>query len=266
MKKRILGITLAICMMIFCVPMGVFAESAADVWDGTADTSWYTSAPDASEYHISMAEQLAGLAQLVNAGDTTFSGKTIYLDSDLDLGGYEWVSIATGSNQGRYFAGTFDGQYHEITNLFSRNDGSSDFRSGLFGVVSDGGVLKNLYVTNADIVANDNSLLAGILADWVNGGTVQNCYTSGTIVNAVGDKFVGGLVGQCTWVTQILGCASDANVISKLTDDPDAGSDVAGGLIGQWEKSGTGSLIADWRICFLRVHGCCGWRHSWCKF
>lgn len=34
MKKRILGIALAICMMIFCVPMGVFAESAADVWDG----------------------------------------------------------------------------------------------------------------------------------------------------------------------------------------------------------------------------------------
>lgn len=25
MKKRILGIALAICMMIFCVPMGVFA-------------------------------------------------------------------------------------------------------------------------------------------------------------------------------------------------------------------------------------------------
>lgn len=28
MKKRILGIALAICMMIFCVPMGVFADSA----------------------------------------------------------------------------------------------------------------------------------------------------------------------------------------------------------------------------------------------
>lgn len=77
MKKRILGIALAICMMIFCVPMGVFAESAADVWDGSADTSWYTSAPDASEYHISTAEQLAGLAQLVNAdpGTTNFAGK-----------------------------------------------------------------------------------------------------------------------------------------------------------------------------------------------
>lgn len=77
MKKRILGIALAICMMIFCVPMGVFAESAADVWDGSADTSWYTSAPDASEYHISTAEQLAGLAQLVNdkATPVLFGGK-----------------------------------------------------------------------------------------------------------------------------------------------------------------------------------------------
>lgn len=36
-------------------------------------------------------------------------------------------------------------------------------------------------VTNADIVSNDCSLLAGILADWVNGGIVENCYTSGKL-------------------------------------------------------------------------------------
>lgn len=29
MKKRILGIALAICMMIFCVPMGVFAAESS---------------------------------------------------------------------------------------------------------------------------------------------------------------------------------------------------------------------------------------------
>ena len=37
-------------MMIFCVPMGVFAESAADVWDGSADTSWYVGHETDTEY------------------------------------------------------------------------------------------------------------------------------------------------------------------------------------------------------------------------
>jgi hypothetical protein len=41
----------------------------------------------------------------------------------------------------------------------------NDFRNGLFGIVSDGGTIKNLFVLDADIVSNDDSLLAGILAD-----------------------------------------------------------------------------------------------------
>ena len=245
MKKRILGIALAICMMIFCVPMGVFAESAADVWDGTADTSWYTSAPDASEYHISTAEQLAGLAQLVNdkATPVLFGGKTIYLDNDLDLSGTQWTPIGNGDNFVRHFAGTFDGQYHKIMNLYHHSTGDELIRNGLFGVVSDGGTLKNLLVIDADIASNDGSLLAGILADWVNGGTVENCYTSGRIENNVGDKMVGGLIGQCTWSTQVKGCASDATVISTESDEDHV--DTVGGLIGQWENSADSSSITD---------------------
>ena len=245
MKKRILGIALAICMMIFCVPMGVFAESAADVWDGSADTSWYTSAPDASEYHISTAEQLAGLAQLVNdkATPVLFGGKTIYLDNDLDLSGSQWTPIGNGDNFVRHFAGTFDGQHHKIMNLYHHYTGDELVRNGLFGVVSDGGTLKNLLVIDADIDSNDGSLIAGILADWVNGGTVENCYTSGKIENNVGSKFVGGLIGQCTWSTQVKGCGSDAKVISTESNEDDV--DTVGGLIGQWENSADSSSITD---------------------
>ena len=211
----------------------------------TADTSWYTSAPDASEYHISTAEQLAGLAQLVNdkATPVLFGGKTIYLDNDLDLSGSQWTPIGDGSNQGRFFAGTFNGQHHKIMNLYHHSTGDELIRNGLFGVVSDGGTLKNLLVIDADIASNDGSLLAGILADWVNGGTVENCYTSGKIENNVGDKMVGGLIGQCTWSTQVKGCASDATVISTESDEDHV--DTVGGLIGQWENSADSSSITD---------------------
>ena len=226
--------------------MAAFAEgTSVDNWDGTADTSWYTDHKTDTEYHFTTAEQLAGLAQLVNdkTASVSFEGKTIYLDNDLDLSGSQWTPIGNGDNFVRHFAGTFDGQHHKIMNLYHHSTGDELIRNGLFGVVSDGGTLKNLLVIDADIASNDGSLLAGILADWVNGGTVENCYTSGKIENNVGDKFVGGLIGQCTWSTQVKGCASDATVISTESDEDHV--DTVGGLIGQWENSADSSSITD---------------------
>ena len=246
MKKKLLSLLLALCFVMALVPMTAFAEgTSVDNWDGTADTSWYTDHKTDTEYHFTTAEQLAGLAQLVNdkTASVSFEGKTIYLDNDLDLSGSQWTPIGDGSNHERFFAGTFDGQHHKIMNLYHHYTGDELVRNGLFGVVSDGGTLKNLLVIDADIASNDGSLLAGILADWVNGGTVENCYTSGKIENNVGDKMVGGLIGQCTWSTQVKGCGSDAAVVS--TEDSFEHADTVGGLIGQWENSADSSSITD---------------------
>ena len=245
MKKRIGSLLLILALCFTLLPTAAFAEDSTDAWDGTADISWYTDHETDTEYRFTTAEQLAGLAQLVNdkTASVSFEGKTIYLDKDLDLSGSQWTPIGDGSNQGRFFAGTFNGQHHKIMNLYHHSTGDELIRNGLFGVVSDGGTLKNLLVIDADIASNDGSLLAGILADWVNGGTVENCYTSGKIENNVGDKMVGGLIGQCTWSTQVKGCASDATVISTESDENHV--DTVGGLIGQWENSADSSSITD---------------------
>ena len=252
MKKKIVSMALVLALCLSLLPVTAFAEgedeasaTTVDTWDGRVDTSWYIGHETDTEYHITTAEQLAGLAQLVNdkTASVSFKGKTIYLDNDLDLSGYQWTPIGNGSNFGRYFAGTFDGQYHKIMNLHHHSTGDELIRNGLFGVVSDGGTLKDLLVTDADVASNDGSLLAGILADWVDGGTVENCYTSGRIENNVGDKMVGGLIGQCTWSTQVKGCGSDATVISTESDEDHV--DTVGGLIGQWENSADSSSITD---------------------
>ena len=245
MKKRIGSLLLILALCFTLLPTAALAADSTDAWDGTADTSWYTDHETDTEYHFTTAEQLAGLAQLVNdkTASVSFEGKTIYLDNDLDLSGSQWTPIGNGSNFVRYFAGTFDGQHHKIMNLYHHYTGDEVIRNGLFGVVSDGGTLKNLLVIDADIASNDDSLLAGILADWVNGGTVENCYTSGKIENKVGSKFVGGLIGQCTWSTQVKGCGSDATVISTESNEDD--NDTVGGLIGQWENSADSSSITD---------------------
>ena len=256
MKKRILGIALAICMMIFCVPMGVFAESAADVWDGTADTSWYTSAPDASEYHISTAEQLAGLAQLVNAdpGTTNFAGKTFYLENDLDLSGHEWISIGTvlGGDCPEYsFCGVFDGQGHVISNLYSHEsdiEGADEshnlLRNALFGSVYNGEV-KNLGVADAEIwidPKDDSAAGKGILVDWMGKSKITNCWTSGSIYSGTKtEKNIGGIVGITMQGCTISGCYSTATLTGNFTNsegyykNPDPATwpcDTIGGIVG----------------------------------
>ena len=241
-------------MMVFCVPMGVFAESAADVWDGSADTSWYTSAPDASEYHISTAEQLAGLAQLVNAdpGTTNFAGKTFYLDNDLDLSGHEWISIGTvlGGNHPEYsFCGVFDGQGHVISNLYSHEsdiEGADEshnlLRNALFGSVYNGEV-KNLGVADAEIwidPKDDSAAGKGILVDWMGKSKITNCWTSGSIYSGTKiEKNIGGIVGVTMQGCTISGCYSTATLTGNFTNSegyyPDPNNlppDTIGGIVG----------------------------------
>ena len=257
MKKKILSLLLALCLVMALVPMTAFAEgTSVDNWDGTADTSWYTSAPDASEYHISTAEQLAGLAQLVNAdpGTTNFAGKTFYLDNDIDLSGHEWISIGTGrggSDPEYSFCGVFDGRGHEISNLYSHesyikgaDESHNLLRNALFGSVYNGEV-KNLGVADAEIWIDpkDNSAAGkGILVDWMGKSKITNCWTSGSIYSGTKiEKNIGGIVGVTEQGCTISGCYSTATLTGNFTnsegyyteqDPADWPFDTIGGIVG----------------------------------
>ena len=256
-KKKLLSLLLTLCLAMALVPMSAFAEeTAADSWDGTADTSWYTDAPDASEYYISTAEQLAGLAQLVNAdpGTTNFAGKTFYLENDLDLSGHEWISIGTvlGGDYPEYsFCGVFDGQGHVISNLYSHEsyiEGADEshnlLRNALFGSVYNGEV-KNLGVADAEIWIDpkDNSAAGkGILVDWMGKSKITNCWTSGSIYSGTKiEKNIGGIVGITMQGCTISGCYSTATLTGNFTNsegyytEPNPADwpfDTIGGIVG----------------------------------
>ena len=257
MKKRIGSLLLILALCFTLLPTAAFAEgTSVDNWDGTADTSWYTSAPDASAYHISTAEQLAGLAQLVNAdpGTTNFAGKAFYLDNDIDLSGYEWISIGTGkggSNPKYSFCGVFDGQGHVISNLYSHEsyiEGADEshnlLRNALFGSVYNGKV-KNLGVANAEIWIDpqDNSAAGkGILVDWMGKSKITNCWTSGSIYSGTKiEKNIGGIVGVTEQGCTISSCYSTATLTGNFTNsegyytEPDPADwpfDTIGGIVG----------------------------------
>lgn len=232
MKRKLLSLALSFALCLTLLPgTALAADDKADTWDGTADTSWYTSAPNASAYHISTAEQLAGLAQLVNAdpGTTNFAGKTFYLDNDIDLSGHEWISIGTvlGGDYPEYsFCGVFDGQGHVISNLYSHEsyiEGADEshnlLRNALFGSVYNGEV-KNLGVADAEIwidPKDDSAAGKGILVDWMGKSKITNCWTSGSIYSGTKiEKNIGGIVGITMQGCTISGCYSTATLTGNF--------------------------------------------------
>jgi hypothetical protein len=190
MNKNILKIIAAIA---FVAQMAV----AQTVWNGMVNTTWYNTTD--TEFTITTAEQLAGLAQLVNAGTETFRGKTITLGNDIalnDTTGWQgwattppansWTAIGL-STSGRGFTGTFDGAGYVISGVYINN--SSSYQ-GLFGYVGVGGAIKNLGVV-ASYIKGD-VYVGGLVGE--SRGTITNSYATGS-VSGTGSR-VGGLVGS----------------------------------------------------------------------
>ena len=191
--------------------------TSASLWSGNADTSWYDA--DSTSFSIYSAEELAGLASIVNAGTDEFEGKTIELRNDIDLAGIEWTPIGgkyTG-DKGFYnepdnvllgFRGTFNGNGHSISNLrITRTTENSNYISypnsclGLFGVLENGSSVGNLTIENVSIVGD---CFIGSLAAYIpsapvgaeqKGVSVSNVRITGEI-ELVGKFSVGGLLGR----------------------------------------------------------------------
>lgn len=241
LKKVVVALFLVFTMTVVLYPKDLYATETIDTWDGTSDSSWYDSAKD--EYEINSAEQLAGLAVLVNQ-NISFEGKTIKMMVDVDLKGYEWISIGCGPNiKAEAFQGTFDGQNHVIYNLYSHEDSLSNteennsYRNGLFGSIYDA-TIQNLGIEDADIwmSANDRSTYGkGILVDWMTNSTIKNCYTSGTITGgSYIEKYIGGLVGFLNDDNNISGCYSTA----VITGNYNGGAYGEGVAYNWWDSLG----------------------------
>ncbi|GHV40354.1 hypothetical protein FACS1894187_21240 [Synergistales bacterium] len=200
-------------------------------WINVADTSWYS--PYKTEFTISTAGQLAGLAQIVNGDGALrdyFDGKTVTLTADIDLAGKEWTPIV---GRGYDFKGTFDGGNHLISNLTINSESDDMQYFGLFGTNS--GTLKNIRLAGSSITINNNSHIinrVGGLAGDNTGGTITNCTASGSItVSDDTNNCVGGLVGIN--FDTITNCTASGSItISESNYDYNENRYSVGGLVG----------------------------------
>lgn len=175
-------------------------------WADHADTGWYDSF--LSEFTLTSASQLAGLAKLVN-NNTNFSGKTVKLGADIDLRAYQWTPIG---NSSKSFQGIFNGNGKTIRGLYV-NTGYA----GLFGKIS-GATIRNLTLKDSYISSAENA--GGIAAYVGKPSRIENCAAGETVTvygrhsdpNNGGNYGAGGIVGMCYDENVITGCVNWSHV------------------------------------------------------
>lgn len=172
----------------------------AGTWDGTSDTTWYNDTD--TEFTITTAEQLAGLAELVDGGNT-FAGKTVKLGKDINLNAVHddgnrvsFNPIGHSSNE-KSFNGTFDGQGHTITNLYMQNDlGAWQYEGEYYALFAytNGATIQNVTVADARISSGRNEAAAVV------GNAVDTTFTDISIKNTTliaYNNSAGGVAAEC---------------------------------------------------------------------
>ncbi len=181
--------------------------------DDTIDTGIFESGKgtEDSPYIIKTEEQFRAFAKSLS-DDITYSGIYIALDGDIDVSSEQWICIGLGHYA---FQGVFDGKGHTVRGMFigakgspyeeAKTDGIDTSKMttfyGLFGVIGENGLVKNLSIKDAVISVNNGmSSYSGLLAGLVNKGYIDSCqaegYVYGETTNQKANAWAGGLIGQ----------------------------------------------------------------------
>ena len=248
MKKKLLSLLLALCLVMALVPITAFAEDAQNinVWDGSTAAAFAGGTGTAEDpYQIANGAQLAYLASSVNNGET-YEEKNFVLTANIDLNGLPWTPIANsfsdallGGSDYRIFAGNFDGNGYTISKV-SIGSETTPFESDVFGLFgATEGKISNLNLDTVSIhgVAKITSGYvigpAGSLVGY-SAGSVENCHVTGLTMDMnaqdggiAGAYWIGGLVGALDGKQLINECSVSGSITEK------AGRGSIGGLIGE---------------------------------
>ncbi len=232
--KRTISILLTVVMLLGLLPVGMISVGA----DGaiTPDTTWYDES--ATEYHLQDAADLYGFGTLVNAGYATndFSGKTVYLDADINMNP-NWSASSNTAAPNLWktgnFHGTFDGQGHTISGLYVTKDSASGGRIGLFRYIANGAVVRNLTIANSKFTTNAQQV--GAIAGQTNSDSgagdgsvdatnvIENVYVGVDVIVENTNGPAGGIVGGMSKNLKVSNSVFAGSVSSK--------TDYAGGIV-----------------------------------
>lgn len=255
---RIASLILTLCMLFALSAILVGAEgedapAAPEVWDGTADISWYD--PNSTDKTVTLmnARQLAGLSELSKT--VNFFEWTIKLGADIVLNtgsAADWAQTAPANSWTPIseFWGTFDGQGYTVSGLYFNDD--TAYEVGLFARLN-GGTVRNVSVVNSYLCGKYQvGAIAGLIVTVY--GTVENVYSDAILYAypASGDSVhdgaqAGGILGANTAQYSVInGCWFDGKVVGvadqvegKDVDYTDNKATQVGGILGVGTNSTT---------------------------
>lgn len=185
MKKKLLSLLLALCLVMALVPMTAFAEENEQ----------------SSKTSITTVDELLKFAKAVDNGE--YDDKTdavVSLDADLDLTGVAWTPIgsvfAADGTLLHYFSGKFYGNGHTISNLdFSENYGKTEYPS--FGFFSEvyGAEISGLTIQGKLDVSNSGYVYFGTVAGAAADSKISDCTSDVSFTDT--DKYINGTVALC---------------------------------------------------------------------
>ena len=185
MKKKILSLLLALCLVMALVPMTAFAEENEQ----------------SNKISITTVDELLQFAKAVDNGE--YDDKTdavVSLDADLDLTGVAWKPIGSvfdgDGNLLHYFSGKFYGNGHTISNLdFSENYGKTEYPS--FGFFSEvyGAEISGLTIQGKLDVSNSGYVYFGTVAGVAADSKISDCASNVSFTDT--DKYINGTVALC---------------------------------------------------------------------
>ncbi len=238
-------------------------------WNGTVDISWYNETD--TEFELSTAEQLAGLAALVDndiiarnaAFDSaiTFEGKTIKLIADVDLGvigdNGEPVTFSPIGDKSP-FKGTFDGQGHTISNLY-QSGWALGYEWGSYGSVGLFGEIESATIKNVTISGAETQIEGGDVGG-ITGSATGTCVFENITINdsvfATYNNGNGGIIGwsgEGNYTFKNITIAEDV-VLAGLWGSFDSS---IGGIVGQGEPGATYNFENVDIACRLDVYNDC---------
>ncbi|MCI5892392.1 MAG: InlB B-repeat-containing protein [Clostridiales bacterium] len=238
--KKPIALLLAVTMaMLLNFPNGIFGiltANAADVMVSKPTGDGSVGSP----YQIATPEELYWFAGLVNGTltDSTVQNTSAnaVLTADITINNglltslafdqdgnvtngdsfADWTPIGSSSNQ---YTGTFDGQGHTISGLYSNNKNTDCV--GLVGYVGSGGSILSVGV--AQSYFKGNSKVGGVCG--YNDGKIEKCYNTGTVG---GVDEVGGVCGfnYCGTIKNCYstGAVSGGQQVGGVVGDNDYGT------------------------------------------
>ncbi len=195
--------------------------------DATATISITPTAGEAdSPYPISTAAEFSAIRHNLYAH--------FILTEDVDLSG-NWTPIGSGISP---FTGGLDGDGHSINGLsvVSISNGNP---AGLFASMT-GAKIKNLIVSGGLINTYES---AGMLSQYINGGTLENVIIMGGSVKCTGSNCIAGGLAARTSGTVMSDIYSSASVTATFTGSS-INAMIAGGIAGQMH-GGTATRVTS---------------------